>query len=134
MFDRSKKKKNSPKASKIVFASKICCCTHVETSHVTEQRYWRTNFVVSVFPAPDSPDITTAWCQEEIFICLELEKLKIVQCECIPDFHHCRWYFCKRLRLMQKRVAPISLFFVHDICTHDPIKRAREEEFKAKIM
>lgn len=28
-----------PNASKIVFASKICCCTHVDTSHVTEHKY-----------------------------------------------------------------------------------------------
>lgn len=38
-----------------MFASRICCWTHVETSQVTEQRYCRTNFVVSVFPAPLSP-------------------------------------------------------------------------------
>lgn len=52
------KKPHLPKASNIVFASRICCCTHVETSHVTEHKYWSTNFVVSVLPAPDSPDMT----------------------------------------------------------------------------
>lgn len=45
----------------MVFASRICCCTHVDTSHVTEHKYCSTNFVVSVLPAPDSPDMTHDW-------------------------------------------------------------------------
>ena len=47
-----------PNASNIVLASKICCCTHVDTLHVTEHKYCSTNFVVSVFPPPLSPEIT----------------------------------------------------------------------------
>lgn len=50
-----------PNASKMVLASSICCCTQVDTSHVTEHKYCNTNLVVSVFPAPDSPDITHDW-------------------------------------------------------------------------
>lgn len=49
---------HSPKASRIVLASRICCCTQVDTSHVTEQRYCKTNLVVSVLPAPLSPEMT----------------------------------------------------------------------------
>lgn len=41
-----------------MLASRICCCTQVETSHVTEQRYCKTNLVVSVLPAPLSPEMT----------------------------------------------------------------------------
>ena len=50
-----------PNASRIVFASRICCCTQVEMLAVTEQRYSRMNLVVSVFPAPDSPEMTSDW-------------------------------------------------------------------------
>jgi hypothetical protein len=51
----------SPNASRMVFASRICCWTHVDTSQVTEHRYCRINFVVSVLPAPDSPEMTQDW-------------------------------------------------------------------------
>lgn len=50
-----------PNASRIVLASRICCSTHVSTLLVTEHRYCRMNFVVSVLPAPLSPDITQDW-------------------------------------------------------------------------
>lgn len=50
-----------PNASRIVFASRIWFSTHVLTLDVTWHRYCRMNLVVSVFPAPDSPDITTDW-------------------------------------------------------------------------
>lgn len=42
-------------------ASRICCSTHVSTLLVTEHRYCRMNLVVSVLPAPLSPDITQDW-------------------------------------------------------------------------
>lgn len=48
----------APNDSKIVLASSICCSTHVLTLLVTEHKYWRMNLVVSVLPAPLSPDIT----------------------------------------------------------------------------
>lgn len=51
----------TPKDSKIVLASSICCSTHVLTLLVTEHKYCKMNFVVSVFPAPLSPDITHDW-------------------------------------------------------------------------
>ena len=50
-----------PKASRIVLASKICCWTQVEMLAVTEHKYSRMNLVFSVFPAPDSPDMTKLW-------------------------------------------------------------------------
>lgn len=45
----------------MVLASRICCSTHVSTLLVTEHRYCRMNLVVSVLPAPLSPDITQDW-------------------------------------------------------------------------
>jgi len=50
-----------PNASKIVLASKICCCIQEEMFEVIVHKYCSINFVVSVFPAPDSPDITHAY-------------------------------------------------------------------------
>ena len=50
-----------PNASRIVLASSICCWTQVDMLAVTEHRYSRMNFVDSVFPAPDSPEITRLW-------------------------------------------------------------------------
>lgn len=47
-----------PKDSRIVLASSICCSIHVLTLLVTEHKYCKINLVVSVFPAPLSPDIT----------------------------------------------------------------------------
>ena len=38
-----------PKASRMVLASRICCSTQVVTLEVTEHRYCRMNFVVSVY-------------------------------------------------------------------------------------
>jgi len=45
----------------MVLASRICCSTHVSTLLVTEHRYCKMNLVVSVLPAPLSPDITQDW-------------------------------------------------------------------------
>ncbi len=56
-----KKNAYSPKASRMVLASRICCWTQVEMLAVTEQRYSRMNLVDSVLPAPDSPEITRLW-------------------------------------------------------------------------
>lgn len=46
--EKWKSNSSLPKASKIVFASKICCSIHVETFVVTVHRYCRMNLVVSV--------------------------------------------------------------------------------------
>lgn len=50
-----------PNASKIVFASKICCSTQVDTPLVTEHKYCNMNLVFSVLPAPLSPLMTKLW-------------------------------------------------------------------------
>ena len=50
-----------PNASRMVLASRICCCTHVEMLAVTEQRYSMMYLVDSVLPAPDSPEMTRLW-------------------------------------------------------------------------
>lgn len=46
-----------PKASRMGFASKICCSIH-ECLPLMAARYCNISFVLSVLPAPDSPDIT----------------------------------------------------------------------------
>lgn len=50
----------------MVFASKICCSTQVLTSLVTEHRYCNMNLVVSVLPAPLSPDMTHDWFESRV--------------------------------------------------------------------
>lgn len=57
-----------PKASKMGFASRICCSIH-ECLPLIAARYCRINFVLSVFPAPDSPEITIHWSWRYRFIC-----------------------------------------------------------------
>ena len=49
-----------PKASRIGLASRICCSIQ-ECFPEMAARYCKINLVLSVFPAPDSPEITTHW-------------------------------------------------------------------------
>ena len=55
-----------PKASRMTLHSRICCSTQFEAEEVTVHRYCRMNLVVSVLPAPDSPEITHDWFMSEV--------------------------------------------------------------------
>lgn len=55
-----------PKLSRSGVASRICSVTRLFGARLTAARYCITNLVDSVFPEPDSPEMTTTWLALEL--------------------------------------------------------------------
>lgn len=82
-----------PNASSIVFASRIWCSSHEVEVEVTVQRYCRMNLVVSVLPAPDSPEMIILWLWFALFSLLYIASAIAKMCgSCAVSWHPCPWY------------------------------------------